>query len=139
MKFLARKYLGKLETIDEAGEECMRHIKGDVMVEVKQPRNIQHHRLYFALLGKLFANQERYKTLDEMAAALKVACGICQTFVLKNGEKVYIPGSISFAKMQQPEFDEFYSNAIEVVCKHFLPGVKSEDLKAEIEQIVGRT
>ena len=74
-----------------------------------------------------------------MAAALKVACGICQTFVLKNGEKVYIPGSISFAKMQQPEFDAYYSNAIEVVCKHFLPGVKSEDLKAEIEQIVGRT
>ena len=139
MKFLARKYLGKLEPIDEAGEEAMRHIKGEVMVEVKQPRNIGHHKKYYALLGKLFANQEKYKTLDEMNAALKVACGVCQTFHLKNGDKVYIPGSISFAKLDQLAFDEFYTNAIDVVCKHFLPGVKSADLRAEIEDIVGRT
>tara|TARA_R110000737_G_scaffold349233_1_gene384948 strand:- start:181 stop:600 length:420 start_codon:yes stop_codon:yes gene_type:complete len=137
MKFLARKHHGKLEAIDDAGEEALRHIKGDVMVEVKQPRNIQHHRLYFALLGKVFTNQDHYKTLEELGAALKVACGICQTFTLKNGQKVYIPGSISFAKMQQPEFNEFYSNAIDVVCKHFLPGVESADLRNEIQEIVG--
>lgn len=138
MKFLARKHLGRLEPIDEAGLETLRHITGEVMVGVTQPRNIQHHKKYFALLGKVFLNQEKYKTLDELGAALKVACGICQTFTLKSGAKAYIPGSISFSKMDQVKFNEFYDNAIDMVCKHFLPGVESHDLRAEIEDITGR-
>lgn len=138
MKFLARKYLGRLEPIDETGEKAMLHIKGEVMVEVKQPRNLLFHKKYFALLGKVFTNQERYKTVEELNSAMKVACGICKTVHLPSGREVYIPGSIAFGTMGQPEFDEFYTNAVEVICKHFLPGVTSEDLRGEIEDMVGR-
>ncbi len=54
-----------------------------------------------------------------------------------DGKVAYLPKSISFAKMDQTEFDQFFDRTVELVCKHFLPGVRDEDLRREVLEMVG--
>jgi hypothetical protein len=93
MKFLARKELGHLTPVDPAGEEALRKLKfGDVVtVEVKKPRNGKHHRLYWALIGIVHHNQDRYETTEQLHSALKIAAGHYDLLVMPNGNEYKIP------------------------------------------------
>jgi hypothetical protein len=139
MKFVCRKQLGSLRPVNDAGEQCLSGIaNGDlVMVEVKRPRNIQHHRLYWALVTLVWQNQERYPTAEDLHEAIKISVGLRTTIQLPNGEVGYIPGSIAFHKMDQTEFSAFYDRVCDVVAKYFLPGVTSEELKREVQTMIG--
>ncbi len=127
MKFLAKKVIGpRLQPVDDIGLEALRNTKGETfMVEIKMPRNIGHHRKYFALLSIILANQERYKTVKHLDRAMRLTCGVVELTDLPSGKINTSPGSLSFASMGQPEFNIFYDNAIDMVVKHFLPGVMS--------------
>lgn len=139
MKFVARKQLGSLRPVDDAGEQILSGIaNGDlVMVEVKRPRNIQHHRLYWALVTLVWQNQERYPTAEDLHEAIKISVGLRTQITLPNGETGYIPGSIAFHKMGQDEFSQFYDRVCDAIAKHFLPGVTSDELKREVESMIG--
>lgn len=139
MKFLARKDLGHLSPVDPAGEEALRKLKfGDVVtVEIKKPRNGNHHRLYWALLGVVFDNQEQYETVEQLHSALKIAAGIYDPLTMPNGTVYKIPGSIAFDKMDQTEFSAFYDRVCDLIAQHFLPGVTSAELRAEVAQMTG--
>jgi hypothetical protein len=41
--------------------------------------------------------------------------------------------SIAFHKMNQSEFEAFYEKCLDVIAKHFLPGVETDALRAEVE------
>lgn len=139
MKFLACKTLNGLAPADVAGEEALRKVKlGDfVTVEVKKPRNGKHHRLYWALVGIVHHNQDRYETTEQLHSALKIAAGHYELLTMPNGNEYKIPKSIKFDSMDQVEFSQFYDRVCDLVAKHFLPGVNVEDLKAEVEQMIG--
>ena len=108
-----------------------------VKVTIERPRNIKHHRKFWALLQLVFQNQEHYESLEHMVTALKVALGHCDSVICKDGNVAYIPKSISFAKMDQVAFDEFYGKAVDLVCRHFLPGCDRDELTREVERMVG--
>jgi hypothetical protein len=139
VKFLARKDLGHLTPVDETGEEALRKLKfGDVVtVEVKKPRNGKHHRLYWALVGIVHHNQDRYETTEQLHTALKIAAGHYELLTMPNGNEYKIPRSIAFDTMDQLEFSQFYDRVCDLVAKHFLPGVSVEALKAEVESMIG--
>lgn len=133
-----QKHLGSLRPVDSAGEEELQHLKGGpVMVEIKQPRNANHHRLYWALINIVWQNQERYPTTYALHSAIKIAAGIRTEIELPNGIKGYIPGSIAFHKMNQMEFSKFYDRVCDLVAEHFLVGVTSEELKREVSAMIG--
>lgn len=138
-KLYMRKNLGSLHPMDAAGEDALRKLKNgeDVQVEIKRPRNIKHHRKFFALVNLVFENQDHYQSVDHLLVALKVALGHCDTVILKNGGVGYIPKSIAFHKMDQSQFEEFYDRTCDIIAKHFLPGVTSDNLKAEVESLIG--
>ena len=139
MKFLARKELGHLTPVDQAGEDALRKLKfGDVVtIEVKKPRNGNHHRLYWALVSLVWQNQERYETPEQLHSALKIAAGIYEPLEMPGGVVHKIPGSIAFDKMDQTEFSAFYDRVCDLVAQHFLPGVSSGELKAEVASMIG--
>jgi len=139
MKFICRKQLGSLRPVDDAGEQILAGIaNGDlVQVEVKRPRNIQHHRLYWALITLVWQNQERYPTAEDLHEAIKISVGLRTQITLPNGEIGFIPGSIAFHKMDQLAFSDFYNRVCDAVAKHFLPGVTSDELKREVEMMIG--
>ena len=140
-RFLVAKHLNSLRPVDEAGEAALRKIgQGEMMMlEIKRPRNIKHHRLYWALVTLVWQNMdgERYPTAEDLHAALKIAAGLRTRIVLPDGTVGFIPGSIAFHKMDQDAFNEFYERICDLVARHFLPGVTIKELKAEVETMIG--
>lgn len=110
-----------------------------VQIEVKRPRNIQHHRLYFALVSLVWDNidHDRYPSVEDLHGAIKIAAGLRTRIELPDGTQGFMPGSIAFHKMSQDDFSSFYSKVCDLVARHFLPGVNSEDLKREVESMIG--
>jgi hypothetical protein len=138
-KFLARRELGKLVPVDQAGEDALRKLKfGDVVsVEVKKPRNVKHHRLYWQLVSTVWENQTRYETAEQLHCALKISAGIYEPLMMPSGVIYKIPGSIAFDKMDQTEFKQFYDKVCDLVAEHFLPGIDVVALKDEVESLIG--
>lgn len=140
-KFLAQKHLGSLRPADEAGNDALRKVANGelVSIEIKRPRNLNHHRLFWALMSIVWDNMdhERYPTVEDLTAAVKISAGLRTRIELPNGEVGFIPGSIAFHKMDQMAFTEFYDRVCDLICKHFLPGVENAALREEVEIMTG--
>lgn len=140
-KVLMEKHLGSLRPIDDFGLQTLRKIKnGDaVTVEIRRPRNLAHHKMFWALMTIVHENMDeaRYPTVEDLVSAIKIAAGLRTRIVLPSGDVGFIPGSIAFHKMSQDEFSAFYDRVCDLIAKHFLPGVTSEQLRAEVETMTG--
>lgn len=140
-RFLAHKYLGSLRPVDVGGEDALRKIgQGElVTIEIKRPRNARFHRKYWALVTLVWENSDtdRYPSAEDLHSAIKIAAGLRTRIELPDGTVGFIPGSIAFHKMTQDDFSAFFDRVCDLVCKHFLPGVSNEELRAEIEALVG--
>lgn len=145
MKLLMSKSLdGSLRAVDGQGVDALRKIAAGKLVtcEVKQPRNVQHHRLYWALLSKVWENLDeerslRYPDVEALHIAVKICVGLRREIVLPDGRLGFEAGSIAFNKMDQTAFREFYDKVCDLLAKYFLPGVTSEQLKAEVAEMIG--
>lgn len=141
MKILLRKQFGSLRPVDPAGEEMLTKIPNGatVQAEIRRPRNVRHHRMYWALISLVWENidQERYPSPEDLHAAIKIAAGLRTRIVLPDGTVGFIPGSTAFHKMDQAAFDQFYNRVCDLIARHFLPGVSSEDLKREVLEMIG--
>lgn len=130
--YLTRTLAG-LAAMDDAGKEMLRKIKVGKVVrcEVTQPRNIQHHRKFFALLNTVWQAAGDWATVDDLLIELKIKLGITKEIVIReSGEVVKIVGSISFAAMDQTEFDKFYERAIQALC--FMAGGIDSDILRQL-------
>ena len=138
MKALFVKDMGSLRSADDQAAEMLRGIKrGEiVMVEVKRPRNLEMHRLFWALMQKVAENQTHYRDAEEVCAAFKIATGHCTYVKTKHG-LVGLPKSISFASMDQDSFRAFFDKAVDFMVSDVLPGVDRKDLTREVEDMLG--
>lgn len=118
-------------------EEKLAKIKFDRIVEVdiRQPRNARFHRKFFALMHVVFNNQERYSQMEDLLVEVKLKTGHYQEHITTKGQIVYIPKSISFASMDELEFERFYSRAIDVVLEHFMP-VDPDELDRMVDNVL---
>jgi len=142
MEILMQRTLSGLAPIDDAGQEMLRKVAVGRLVKarVTQSRNIHHHRMFFALLNLVYDNLPEtveINSVDALLGALKLATGHYEVCKSSAGKEFRIPKSISFAKMDQTEFDQFFQRCCDVIVKHFLPGVTSEQLRSEILDLVG--
>lgn len=112
-----------------------------IEVDAKEPRNGAHHRLFWALVKKVFENQEVWPTQDLLVAALKIGAGCSTTIHVKLPDEsmaaTFLPKSISFGKMDQGQFDRFYDRVCDVVIRDFWPSMRKDTLKAEVAEMVG--
>lgn len=133
-----RKRLGVLIPADDDAIELLRGLKtgDDYRVTITRPRNYRHHCLFFALLGKVFENQEIYESREALLYALKIAVGHVEWVTLPNSNPYPMPKSISFASMDQTAFDGFYDKCVEKIVEHFLPGVDEKALRDEVLEMV---
>ena len=140
MKLIFKKIGNSLAPSDDQSYEALAKLKNGDLVEVliSKKRNLQHHRLFFALARKVFENipEGRYDNLEAMVTAIKVGVGHCDIIPMKSGEVCYIPHSISFETMQQHEFDVFFQRAVNLIVKDLLPGIDKEALLAEVYQML---
>ena len=99
--------------------------------EIKRPRNYAFLKKFFALLELVYQNQDITDDKEDLRAVLIMKSGYYKTIETDKGN-VYLPKSLSFAKMSQEDFDTFYSKFLDVSCQ--LLGVEKEDVMNEIKE-----
>lgn len=125
-----------LTPADDAAREMLEGLAIGKMVKasVSRPRNLQHHRLYWALCSAIASSIGAQR--ENISDVIKIRTGHF-TVVQAKSERYRFPKSISFAKMSQDEFNTFFKECTRVVCEEFLPHMTPSDLTKEIEQMVG--
>lgn len=139
MKLIFRKSLGSLVPEDQEAQDVMGKIKHGnlVHVEIKRTRNLKHHKKYWALINLVFENQERYASPKQIHNALKEAAGLYEVQQKLNGQPMPVLSSTSFEDMDQTAFAKYYNQCCDILAKTFLPGVTKDDLRREVEEIIG--
>ncbi len=139
--FLAEKHFSSLRPVDDSGIDILKRIPMGrvVSIEVRMPRNEKFHRLYWALISKVWENvdQERYPTAEDLHTAIKIAAGLRTQIILPDGTIGFIAGSTAFHKMDGTTFSAFFDRVCDLIAKHFLPGVSEAELKEEVSQMIG--
>ena len=137
---LFRRHGDHLLPVDDLAREAMANVRdGDICrVELKQPRNLDRLRKYWALLHLVAANQTRYPNADALHQAVKIALGQYDAVQLLNGSRVIaVPKSIAFGAMPEHEFSAYLNSVIRLVVEHILPGVEEGELRRQLEDLVG--
>lgn len=142
VEILCRRTIGGLtpEGESEAVQVLQKIAVGELVVcEIRDPRrrSVQYHRYFFALLNKVWANQQYFKSVDHLRKALLIRLGYYDKIVLKNGLEVYIEQSMSFSKMDKTTFDKFATECINLICEEIIPNMDANGLRRELENMTG--
>ena len=135
------KNLGALRPVDESGEEAIRSLGQGEIIEVtfRRPRNTKMHRLFWALMSLVWdqLDHKEYPTVETLVTRVKIATGHRDEYTFDGGVVAFVPRSIAFHAMDQPEFERFFEAVCDWVVAYVLPGVSRADLLEEIEVMVG--
>lgn len=101
----------------------------------KQPRNLKHHQKYWVMLSYIVQTMERKLTKEALHDAIKILAGHVTPVQTASGI-LAVPGSINFSKMEQGDFEKFYSSAMDVVASDFLPWIKDTQVQEKLEGMI---
>lgn len=139
IELLMRKNLGRLIPYDAVGIDQLSAIAegSTITARITQTRNLQHHRLWFALLHVVFEAQSFFATVDELHDEIKIATGHFSIRKRPDGTTYPHPNSISFAKLGQQGFKEFFDKAVGIIITNILPNVQREDIEQRVYELLG--
>ena len=106
------------------------------LVHIHVPRQIKHHRLYWALLKEVCEAGGWDGSTETLSAWVKIATGHVDQMIGPKGQVVFIPKSISFGAMSQSEFAPFFDAAIKAICERLLSGANEQALRQRVETAV---
>lgn len=142
-KILLAKSFRAFRPADADAEEFIDSLSENEIVEAdiqrkRKSRSLAHNRKFWALMNVVHANQFRtdYKTTKALVNAIKICLGHADIIELPSGARHSCPNSISFAKMDQREFEAFYDAVVHLVLTEFLPGIGSAALEREVTEIM---
>lgn len=124
----------------DSDEKNRLRVGDDVLCRVTKPRNYEFHKKFFALVRLAYDNlPERIQRMlhiyseEELLTCLKIDLGLFSTVWHGNKEVVKV-GSISFAAMDNAEFERFYDRCIDIILDRYLRGTDRLDLIENIER-----
>lgn len=132
--------IGLIPMYDSDLDEKHRLRIGDnVLCTIKRPRNYEFHKKYFALLRLTVTNlphliqqQMQIFTEEDLLDCLKIDLGLFTTR-WHGGRQIVKTGSISFAKMDNTEFEKFFSRSVDAILRIYLRGTDRQALIEEVE------
>lgn len=132
--------IGLIPMYDSDLDEKHRLRIGDnVLCTIKRPRNYEFHKKYFALLRLTVANlphliqqQMQIFTEEDLLDCLKIDLGLFTTR-WHGGRQIVKTGSISFAKMDNTEFEKFFARSVDAILRIYLRGTDRQALIEEFE------
>ena len=114
-----------------------------VRCRVTQPRNYGFHKKFFALVRLTYDNLplplvERWNihSADDLLRRFKRDLGYYTSRTNDRGEREIEFRSISFAAMDEQEFERFYNDCVNLVLYTYIRGLGREDLEEEIEHFM---
>lgn len=99
------------------------------IVTVTLPRNYEFHKKFFALLMLGFENQDAYDDFEDYRALITCRAGEYKEIKTPKGV-VYMPKSISFAKMDELAFSDLYDKVVNLLVKDLK--ISAEDIEHEL-------
>jgi hypothetical protein len=133
-EFFVERTVQGLKVVDDHGRGILQKVKvGEVVqCEINKPRNLAHHRKFWALLNTVWKAAGDWSSPYGVLIELKVRLGLVQEVLIReSGEIVHVPKSISFAQMDQTEFDTFYERALMELCK-MAGGIEPAELRQAV-------
>jgi hypothetical protein len=121
--------------------EKKRTLKRGTVVEctVKEYRNYQFHRLYFAMINiswEYLTEQQReffHDNVDAFRKTCEVAAGHYEpVYSVARQTWLEVPKSIAFDKLDEAGFHELYEKVKTVIFQTFIPNVNKEQYEFEI-------
>lgn len=124
-------------TKDAAMLRARKYSIGDtVAVDITKPRHPKHHRLVMSLMQLVLDSQEGLLTIDQLLTVVKIKMGRAQPYVdSASGKTYWVPESISYASMDQGEFDVFWQDLKNLVARDYLPGMTPEQVDDAIDRM----
>lgn len=130
---------GLVPKYDRDREEYRKVKKGsEVVVSVGKERNYGFHKKFFALLSLTFDNlperlhdELNVHSVDDLLVRLKIDLGL-YSMARYGNLSIVVPGSISFGKMDEYEFEKFYRRCTHYILDNYLKGVNDKQLEEEI-------
>jgi hypothetical protein len=102
----------------DAAEEFEKLPRGKpIKADLKQPRNLEFHRLYWALCSRI--GHGIGKDAEWVDWALRVETGHADVFMTTGGREVLRVRSISFAEMDEVAFRTFFNEAVQIVYERW--------------------
>lgn len=122
-KAAARRVMfGIVDGLGERGKRQWRRLWNGLMrlepgemVEIKthQERLGWFHRKHMALEAAVFESQDRFDNFKAFRDWLKVGAAFCDWYPGPKGGVFPVPKSISYAKLEQAEMEQFHTDAVE--------------------------
>lgn len=148
---LVKHQSGLMLPEDQATKDYIDRLKHGALIrgEFKKMRNPQYHRKYFALLNFAFDNwqpvaqtyksQVVEKNFDRFRRDIAILAGFGFPVTNIKGEVRMEAKSISFASMDEAEFDKLYQATITVIMKHILVNYTKEEIDNVVSQLLDFT
>lgn len=106
------------------------------IVEVKEDRNPRFNAKFFAMLKMTLDNLpegSEIKSVDDLKEDMKVRLGYYKIVGrTESGYQIIKTKSISFSKMDDLAFSDFYDRAITEICSFYLKGADPNDVESMI-------
>ena len=139
MKAIFRKSMQGIFPTDEEGRRLIESMPKDALCKVEyiRKRNYENHKRFFKFLEVAFDNQDFYENPEELRIALQMASGHFSPLVIqdKHGNVTthYIPKSIAFEEMEEPEFQELFKKCIGAFLSRYGNGISEEQILRIVE------
>ena len=131
---LVRTSLGLQAYADEDYEQLRKIKVGSVVkATIVRPRNVKFHRKFFSLVRAAWdclTEQQRInlRSVETFREQLLITSGFSEPLYDLNGQKFLERAkSISFAKMDEPAFNEVYSKVLDTILTIMVADGVSED------------
>ncbi len=136
--WIIRNQFGHILPANAQSAEALGKLKAGewYLASVRMPRNVKHHRKYFALLNAVYPHQTMWPTFRKFREKFEEALGHGEYHTNGRGETYFENESIAFHKMDQDEFEQFYDRAVALILERILPKVARADLEREILDIL---
>lgn len=134
MKFFVQRKDGGLMpcTAEDAAALAKLPFGKPIQVEAITPRNGRHLALYWILCQRI-ANAIGAEP-ENVSNTIKLATGHYTAFKTKTYGTVKIPASISFAKMREEDFRDFFERCCQVISTEW--GIEKPEVLAAVEDIL---
>ena len=130
-KIFMKKTLTGLQPIGESKYFDKLRLGDEVEVDIKKPRNVGFHRKFFSLMNLVHQNQEELDNFEDFRYVFIMRCGYYRIVETSKGV-TYLPKSISFSKMDDLEFEEFFEKALTVAEQTL--GSSKEEIRIALEE-----
>lgn len=134
---------------DEAAAAFIQKMKAGELAhsDFKRIRNYKFHKKYFALVqfafdqweprgGLTYQGQPVAKNKERFRKDVAILAGFFESTVNLKGEVRLEAKSISFAQMDEIEFEALYSKTIDVVLQRILTSYTRDDLDAVVDELL---